>query len=91
MLLQPAFAGDAPIRRKPIRLTDVDNPRPRPPVDTSPWVRNAIVTVVLGMWVVGFVVSILNPSYNIPPAIHTAALMIIGATFGISFYRQGQG
>lgn len=91
MILQPAFVGATPAPRRAPKTVDVDHPRQRrPPHDPSPyWLRNTIVFVVLAMWVTGFAVSIINPEFSIPAPVHTAALMIIGAVFGVSFRRQG--
>ena len=54
---------------------------------TPGWLRNLIVLTVLGLWVTGFIVTIVNDEFDIPPAVHTGALMTIGAVFGISFYK----
>lgn len=55
------------------------------PVD--PTITSGIAIVVTALWTISFVVNIISPAYDPPPAIHAAFMLIAGGIFGYQIIR----
>jgi len=54
------------------------------------WLVNGIAVFVLLMWGISFVADILSADYEPPIALHGAAMLILGAIFGVQVVRRNR-
>jgi hypothetical protein len=54
------------------------------------WLVNGLAVFVLALWGISFIADIISTEYEPPLAIHGAAMLILGAIFGVQVVRRNK-
>jgi predicted ferric reductase len=52
-------------------------------------ITEVLAYIITAVWVVSFIVDIVNPEYEPHPSVHAIMTLVAGALFGESVFRRG--